>query len=75
MRRKSRRKRRGRRRERRRRSLAHPYFSRRHRLLPLCLPAFLTGGSHDWCRSYAVEDSNQLDTCGIGVNGSEQEVG
>jgi hypothetical protein len=27
------------------------------------------------CRSYAVEDSNQLDTRGIGVNGSEEEIG
>ena len=36
-----------RRRRRRRRSLAHPYFRRRYRLLPVSLPAFLTGSSHD----------------------------
>ena len=34
-------------RRRRRRSLAHPYFRRRYRLLPLSLPSFLTGSSHD----------------------------
>ena len=32
---------------RRRRILGHPYFRRRCRLLPLSLPAFLTGSSHD----------------------------
>ena len=60
---------------RRRRSLGHPYFRRRYRLLPLSLPAFLTVVVTTVHRSYAVEDSNQLDTCGIGVKGCEEEVG
>ena len=46
-RRKMRRKTRERRGRRRRRGLGHPRFHRRYSLLPVSLPAFLTGSSHD----------------------------
>ena len=57
------------------RGLAHPYYRRRYRLLPLSLPVFLTVVVTTVHRSYAVERSKPLDTRGIGVKGSEEEVG